>query len=180
MMGKDVTIIDDGHRFTKKQSMFIEAVARGLKPWQAAKYADYSDPVRTGWTLIRDARLLQAIKTRRESVIHGTLAQQALSTLEELMIDKSTPAPTRFNASKLVLELAGHHPEAENLPMDKPLEDMNPSELAGAISSGMQALAELAKDLDGSHIIDGQVVPVKNIGELEVLENDPEIDDLLN
>lgn len=164
-----------GDSLTKKQAAFVEAAANGLKPWQAAKFAGYNHPSDEGYRLLKVEKIVKAIHTRRQARIQGDLAQTALRTLDELMQDKSTAAATRFNASKLVLEYAGHKSANDGQTgLEKDLDEMDANELTHAISAGMQALSELAQQ---HHIVDGEIRRVSNAGELQVLDSEQETPD---
>jgi hypothetical protein len=100
----------------------------------------------------------QALQARRQSRIEGDLAGVALATMGELMTGEAVPAAQRFAASKWILEHAGHAVPTDGAAgAGKPLEELSPDELATAVQSGMQALRELAGQLAGHHVIDGQV-----------------------
>lgn len=156
-------------RLTKMKHDFVDQVSRGLKPGKAAKVVGYSDPNREAWRLMRQPAVVEEIKRRRDALIQGDLGQLAIDAMRDLMGDE-TPAATRYQASKWVLEHAGHaNPADAEKGQQKDLTDMNADELAQAVSSGMSALGELAQQLKGTHNIDGQLRPVR---ELEVLDDD--------
>lgn len=157
-------------KLTEQQQEFVGAVVSGLKPSKAARVARYSAPSVEAYRLMRLPHVLGAIQERRQSRINGDLASEALETMRALM-GKDTPAATRYQASKWVLEHAGHR-----LPGDgdaqgahKPLDEMNADELSRAIESGMSALGELAGKLNGSHPMDGEWREVKDV---QVIEHD--------
>lgn len=158
-------------KLTKKQLVFCEQVSHGVKPCRAAEVAGYAEPARTSWAMMRTPHLIDEIKKRRDSVIQGELAHVALTTMRDLMGDE-TPAATRYQASKWVLEHAGHaNPADAERSQTKDLSDMNADELAEAVKSGMTALGELAQQLKGTHNIDGEL---RRVRELEVLDDDAE------
>lgn len=151
-------------KLTRMQLVFCEQVSHGVKPHRAAEVAGYAEPARTAWAMMRTPHLTAEIKKRRDAVIQGDLAQVALGTMRDLMGDE-TPAATRYQASKWVLEHAGHaNPgDADKGGQQKDLTDMNADELAQAVSSGMSALGELAEQLKGTHNVDGELRQVREL-----------------
>lgn len=152
-------------KLTTKQRDFVHRVAEGANPSQAARDAGYSAPNQDAYKLMRVPHVLQAIRERRTAEIDGDLTTIALDTMRELMTDaESVPASTRYKAAEWTLKAAGYAGrEADQGPDAVPLEEMNAAQLADAVSSGMQALGELAQQLNGSHVIDNQVRPLKQI-----------------
>lgn len=155
-------------KLTGKQEKFIIRVSQGHKPAHAAKLADFAFPEVEANRLMQLPHIREAIRTRRDRIIEGDLAGMALETMRDLM-GGDTPAATRYQASKWVLEHAGHR-----LPGDgdaqgahKPLDEMNADELSRAIESGMSALGELAGKLNGSHPVDGEWREVKDVQTIE-------------
>jgi len=163
---------------TAKQAKFVIGVAKGLSNVEAARYAGYADVNAEAYRLMRHSGILEALRTRREAQISGNMAQTALRTLSDLMDDPKTPAATKYNVARYTLELAGHTIQ-DDKGSDKPLEDMNPAELAHAITSGMSALTELAGKMDGHHIIDGTPMRIKDVHPVAD-ESVIDMDDLLN
>lgn len=152
---------------TPQQQKFIDLVSGGLPPTDAARAAQFRWPSREAWRLMRTDHVVEAIRRRRRATIDGDLAQVAVATMRDLM-GAETPAATRYQASKWVLEHAGHaNPADAEKGQQKDLTDMDADELAQAISSGMAALGELAQQLKGTHNIDGEI---RQVRELEVLD----------
>lgn len=161
-------------KLTKKQQIFADNISRGVAPGRSAAIAGYSTPSAEAWRLIRRPHIAEEIRKRRDALIQGDLAQVAIEAMRDLMGDE-TPAATRYQASKWVLEHAGHaNPADAEKGQQKDLTDMNADELAQAISSGMAALGELSQQLKGTHNIDGELRPVR---ELEVLGDDEDAED---
>jgi hypothetical protein len=150
---------------TLKQRRFVERVTAGTAPMEAAALAGYAVPSQDAYRLMRHPLVLQTIRDKRQARIQGDLASVALRTMGELMTGETVPAAQRFQASRWVLEHAGHAVPADlqGTAAGKALEDMSPDELATAVQSGMQALQELAGQLAGHHVIDGKVRQVLDV-----------------
>ncbi len=106
--------------------------------------------------------MLEALHQRRQAALKGDLASLAVDTMRDLM-GADTPAATRYQAAKYVLEQAGHGAEQADQGPAKTLDEMDAEELAHAVTSGMDALRELAGQLEGHHVVDGQVRQVQLI-----------------
>lgn len=151
---------------TKKQAVFTDHVAKGLAPTKAARIAGYAYPGQDAYKLMRHPSIRDALHQRRDAALRGDLASLALDAMRDLM-KPETPAATRYQASKWVLEHAGHRADEPDDQQARPLEEMNADELARAVTSGMQALQDLAGQLEGHHVVDGQARPVQVIEHLE-------------
>lgn len=154
-------------RLTRKQAKFAEALANGYSGGEAARRAGYSGANVYGEAhrLIRHPAVAERVQELRRAQIKGEMAHMALSTMRELMQDKDgTPAATRYKAAEWTLKAAGlagaDHADERR---DKPMEEMTGDELAQAISSGMEALREIAGALDGQHVVDGERRTVQTI-----------------
>jgi phage terminase small subunit len=150
-------------KLTDKQSMFVAHASRGVPRTQAARLAGFSAPAVEAYRLMRLAHVVDALHERRDAALKGDLAHMAVDTMRDLM-GTNTPAATRFNAARWVLEHAGH-----TIPGDadqgecRSLEEMDAEELAHAVASGMNALKELAGQLEGHHVIDGQARALRTV-----------------
>lgn len=128
---------------TEKQRVFVEHYSvSGIDGATAAKLAGYASPAQDAYRLLGLAHIRQAIRARRESLIHGDLAKKALSTLAELM-EPGTPAPVRLGASRTALEMAGHLgiKEAPKELDNRPLGELTVNELEALIKEGSDFLA---------------------------------------
>lgn len=153
-------------KLTGKQAAFVDAVANGVKPTPAARSAGYVVAKTDAYRLLRLPHVLEALQERRSARIRGDLASVALTTMQDLM-SGDTPAATRYQASKWVLEHAGHHVDPDQDHQAKPLEEMDADELARAVSSGMSALQELAGQLQGSHLVEGEFRQLQDVAQVE-------------
>lgn len=117
---------------------------------------------------MRLPHVVEALHERREGAIKGDLAALAVDTMHDLMAP-TTPAATRYNAARWVLEHAGHSgADNEERTYSHKLQEMDAEELAQAVASGMQALGELAEQLqDHHHEVDGQAQCLEAIGSVE-------------
>lgn len=157
---------------TEKQRMFAEEVAQGVNPTRAARNVGYSHPESEAYRLMRHQQVLRYLHERRTAHIKGDMAATALRTMQDLMTSGDTPASVRYQASNRILQLAGHTAPSDGPgSSEKQLTEMTSEELAQTIQNGMQALGELAQQLEGGHIVDGEV------RELTVIENDSQDDE---
>jgi phage terminase small subunit len=144
-----------GKSLSDKQKVFVDAVLRGTHPVDAAKLAEYAQPSLEAYRLMRSPNVQKQLHERRTARFAGDLSTLALKTLVELMEDG--PAQQRYQASRYVLEVAGHRADAKGVGEgEKDLGDMTPDELAHAVQAGTQALAEIAASLGGQHVVDGE------------------------
>lgn len=153
-------------KLTGKQRAFTDQVAKGVNPTKAARAVGYSAPASDAYKLMRLPHVVEALRERREAALQGDLASLALDAMRDLMGD-DTPAATRYQASKWILEHAGHRPEQDQGRQAKPLEEMDADELAQAVTSGMSALQELAGQLEGRHFIEGESREVRDVDQEE-------------
>ena len=133
---------------TDKQAAFVAGVvAKGLSREAAAAAAGYAVPEVEGWRLMRSPAVVAAIHRERQALIQGDGARLAWSVVEHLMRDPITPAAVRFQASRWVLEAAGHGLAAQVAKAqgegEKDLAGMTLGELESFISRGREALASL-------------------------------------
>ena len=164
-------------KLTDMQADFVRRVVAGFEPTPAARDAGFGSPAVQAYRLMRNPKVLQAIRERRQSAIEGNMATVALRTMSELMTDDTVPAATRYKASEWTLRAAGLGADKEREEDGpKALEDMNPAELAKAVESGMSALTELAQGLEGRHYVDGEFREVQHLPaaeEVETVEAEP-------
>lgn len=150
-------------KLTNKQAIFVAHTSKGVSRTQAARLAGFSAPAVEAYRLMRLPHVVDALKQRRDAALKGDLAALAVDTMRDLMAP-NTPAATRYNAARWVLENAGHSRSDNELSRDGPmLQEMDAEELAQAVASGMQALRELAEQLGDHHVIDGQVRALETV-----------------
>lgn len=124
---------------TETQSQFVrEYVKNGGNASAAAVAAGYSkDRSRqAGWELSRSKKVIEAVKVEQARYISGELSNVALGTLGNIMRDETAPAAARVQASRWVLEAAGHGLPAAALAArlgmdgaDKPLSEFSLADL---------------------------------------------------
>jgi hypothetical protein len=129
----------DHPTLNEAQATFVrEYVRNGGNATAAALIAGYSkDRARnTGWHLTRHPKISEAIKKEQIRYITGELANVALGTLGNIMRDETAPAAARVQASRWVLEAAGHGLPAAALAarlgmdgQDKPLSEFSLADL---------------------------------------------------
>jgi hypothetical protein len=142
------------HRgITDQQAEFVAAyVKNGGNATQAAISAGYGKEraPKTGWDLVRKPRVLDAIKLQQSRYISGELANVALGTLSNIMRDETAPAAARVQASRWVLEAAGHGLPAAALAArlgmsdaDKPLSEFSLADLEDMTRRAAESLDRL-------------------------------------
>lgn len=169
------------NKLTDKQETFARLVVQGVAAQQAATIAGYAFPSQDAYSLMRHKKVSAVIRERRQARINGELAGLAMNQIKEIIggreeVDPDTgettkvydaPASVRFNASKWILENAGHTGASDTGEREKDLSEMDADELARAVQSGMQALTELAGQLEGHHVIDGHTRQIKELPAIE-------------
>ena len=131
---------------TKKQIDFVrDFVKNGGNGTAALRSAGYSTahPGKQLYRLLNCPVIRHAIHQERDKLIGGKLANEALAVLGELMHDKATPAPVRYQSARTILQMAGHggadRPEAA-APVDRPLVELSLEELEAFVKDGMKLL----------------------------------------
>ena len=135
---------------TSKQRAFArEYVRNGGNGAAALRAAGYrtAHPAKGVYRLMNCPVMRHAIHQEREKLIEGKLANNALSVLEELMNNRETPAPVRYQSARTVLQMAGHGAGTEReapAPVDRPLIEMSIQELEAFVKDG-EALLRVAQ-----------------------------------
>lgn len=131
-------------------------VRNGGNATAAADAAGYRDPGSRGWELMQKPHIVAALHEARQRKL-GNLATAGLALIERV-IDGSEDAPikVRFEASKFVIQLAGHvAPKAGDAQEtdEKPMEEWTIEELEAFVRRGEEA-AKRAKQpiLDAAEI----------------------------
>lgn len=134
-------------QLNERERVFIDALVKnGGNQKAAATAAGYAHPAVAGHNVARRPRVMAELRAARERTLNNRLAALALGTMEELMSDKKVSPAVRFQAARWTLEAAGHSPRALRdigFDPDKPLTEMNLSELQAFIAAGSQALEHL-------------------------------------
>ena len=124
---------------TDQQAHFVrEYVKNGGNGSAAAIAAGYAKDraVQTAYDLTKREKITNAIKLQQSRYINGELSNVALGTLSNIMRDETAPAAARVQASRWVLEAAGHGLPAAALAArlgmdgaDKPLSEFSLADL---------------------------------------------------
>jgi hypothetical protein len=119
---------------SEQQAAFITGVLEGKSPTVSARSAGYKHPGPAAYTLMRNSRILAALRLERQALYQGPLASLAASTLESVMKDSDAPPAARVSAARTVLELAGDLGRREAEGEVKQLSELSPAELSQMIS----------------------------------------------
>lgn len=150
-------------KLTAMQADFVRAISKGFAPTAAAEVAGSSAPSVAAHGWMRNPRVLEAIHQARQVRIQGDLSHVALDTMDDLL--RNGPAAQRFQAAKWILEEAGHGQDSRDGAAgdQTPLEEMDAAQLQDVIANGHAALDQLATQLQGGHIIDGQIRQIRDV-----------------
>ncbi|MEG3080088.1 hypothetical protein R3F64_09455 [Halomonas sp. 5021] len=162
-------------KLTIKQNAFVAYASKGVSRTQAARLAGFSAPAVEAFRLMKLPHVVKALHEQRDAAIKGDLASMAVQTMRDLM-NPATPAATRFNAARWILDQAGHKAQGAVPDESRSLEEMSSEELSQAVASGMQALRELAVQMEGHYMVDGQAKPLCDIGHKVPYEVEPGTD----
>ena len=168
-----ITVNGRGGRFTgtgtltSKQRAFVrEYVRNGGNGAAALRAAGYrtAHPAKGVYRLLNCPVMRNAIHQERQKLIEGKLANNALAVLEELMNNRETPAPVRYQSARTVLQMAGHGAGTEReppAPIDRPLVEMSIEELESFVKDGetllrvAQAAARVQQDRARQPMVEG-------------------------
>ena len=157
------TTHDSGGKFTgsrgltEKQGRFVAAyVANGGQAQAAAEAAGYQAAGSEGWRLMQIPHVQTALHDARQKKL-SNLATSGLALIEGIIRGtEEAPVKIRFEASKFVIQLAGHvAPKAGDAQEtdEKPMEEWTIEELEAFVRRGEEA-AKRAKQpiLDAAEI----------------------------
>lgn len=144
---------------SEKQAEFVKRYVSGQTQTEAARAAGYSSPATDAWRLLRTQSVIDAItrETEQRLMTEGQMA--ALSFMVKAPLNEKLPGAVRFQASKWLMEKAGHGLAAQRaalgLPVsDKPLSEMSLAELDTFLHAGITALehvkAQEQRTIEGS------------------------------
>ena len=131
---------------TNRQSEFVHhLVMTGCTPTEAARAVGYAEPKQEAYRLTRLTPVQDAVRQERERLITSDLANVALRTLKEIMVDKTVAASARVSAARTACEVAGmFDKDGRSSGAHKPLQEMSADELADQIKRFDQALVQMA------------------------------------
>ena len=96
------------NHLTEKQTSFVDYyVSERKSQTEAARLAGYPMPRQSAWRLLQSPRILEAIHQERQKVYQTDLANLAVGSLKQILIDQDAPAAARVSAARTALELAG-------------------------------------------------------------------------
>jgi hypothetical protein len=143
----------DHPAINEQQAAFVrEYVRNGGNGSAAAIVAGYKkDRARnTAWELCQKPKILEAIKLQQARYLSGELSNVALGTLGNIMRDETAPAAARVQASRWVLEAAGHGLPAAALAArlgmdgaDKPLSEFSLADLEEMTKRAAESLERM-------------------------------------
>lgn len=119
--------LSEAENLTDMQAAFVLGVLNGKSHQQSAEAAGYSQNVPTS-VIWGSGAVQRAIKAACDAEMAGELRVEAQKAIRELLTDK-TPAATRLQAAKLVME----HGKDASQGDEKPLSEMTPSELEALV-----------------------------------------------
>lgn len=138
---------------TDQQAEFVrQYVKNGGNGSAAAIAAGYAKDraAKTAYDLTRHQKILDAIKLQQSRYISGELSNVALGTLGNIMRDETAPAAARVQASRWVLEAAGHGLPAAALAArlgmdgaDKPLSEFSLADLEEMTKRAAESLERM-------------------------------------
>lgn len=129
--------IEEARSLNEKQRAFVEALLKpGATNQSALEAAGYSEATSAA-TILASTAVQAALRAGRRAIIRGELGGDALDAMRD-MLKPTTPAATRFQAAKWVLE----HGEEGQADGDKPLSEMSAEELMDFVRKAEAELAE--------------------------------------
>jgi phage terminase small subunit len=143
------------YKLTEMQAAFVRHVSEGVDPNQAVGLAGYggSNVYTRAHELLRAPHVLAAIHTEvRRRLVAG--APIALSVIERLVKDETTPPKIRLDAAKTLLDRAGHiAPRAivDKATHELSLHELSIGELRQLADRLEGELAGRAKDVSGAN-----------------------------
>ncbi len=144
---------------TEAASVFVKHYCAGVSQTEAARMAGYSNPGTEAWRLLRTPSVVEAITRESERRLLTEGQQAALAFMIKAPGNEKLPGAVRFQASKWLMEKAGHGLAAQRaalgLPVsDKPLSEMSLAELDTFLHAGITALehvkAQEQRTIEGS------------------------------
>ena len=156
---------------TGKQSDFVlHLVGDGETQTRSAELAKYADPGSAAYHLMRNPRVLAAIRAETTRQLGGELASSAVEYLRQVLAFDHTTADgeldakvgkLKLDAAKTILDRAGYvTPKAPDAASDGPkdLEDYTLEELGQLVRQGRETLDALI-DITPSATVDGASSP---------------------
>lgn len=132
---------------TDQQAKFVRHLLDGLPMGEAAIKAGYSDSS-PAYRLVRTPAVIAAIHAHLGAKLRTEAAPAAFNLLLRVIQDEKAPLKLRVDASKTILDRAGHiAPKAAEPDRagDKPMSEMSAEELRAFVSRAQSELANRAR-----------------------------------
>lgn len=158
---------------TEMQAAFVRHVSEGVEPNQAVTLAGYgtSNIYSRAHELLRAPHVLAAIHSEvRRKLVAG--APIALSVIERLVKDDTTPPKIRLDAAKTLLDRAGHiAPRAivDKATHELALHELSLGELRQLADKLEDELSGRARNVSGPNAAPAGTQPVETSGEVDVI-----------
>ena len=135
------------HLDAREKEFVREYVKNGGYGPAAAMKAGYPDYRESGAELPRRAHVMLAIRTEQIRVVGGELASCAISTMFEIMRDKTVRPETRLNGARLAMEASRMIGRAAiDAPRERPIAEMSTAELDAMLAETQSALSALQNE----------------------------------
>jgi len=136
-----------GVRLDERQTLFVEAVARGVPYAEAARSAGYTSPAAS---IMKSAAVRQAISLTVLEIFKMEGAPIALKVLLDIVRNDKENSKVRADCAKALLDRAGYtaRPTEANATPQKDLNEMSTDELKNLVDRLEGELAERAQPLD--------------------------------
>ena len=138
-------------KISDQAARFFEEIINGKNQTQAAKLAGYAHPAQSGHVLMKSPGIVAKIQQERQKLFQTDLANCAVTTLREIITDKTASSSARIQGCRTVLEVCnmlGKHSTKDS--DSKALHEMTPAQLAGLIdtleATKMQHIKVINKD----------------------------------
>lgn len=143
-----VEAVDDSNVTEMQRAYAAAYVTNGAQEEKAAISAGYSKATARsiGWKLARNPAVMALIRREQTLQLVNKGATIAIETLIDVMRDKKTSGAVRVEASKTMLDRAGHISKAQVKPESsgpKALNDMTIDELDAFIAGGAKAIEKM-------------------------------------
>lgn len=130
-----------------QEAAFVRNVVRnGKSPGDAALAAGYT-AYEEGWQLLRRPRIAAAVHHELQRVLTVELAPVSLRVLRDLLEDTATPARTRADIGRHLLQMAGYGQEKTRSDEMKPLSEMSADEMRAYLSKNQAEIDRIEAEL---------------------------------
>lgn len=155
---EETQLSDCSKNFTNQQSKFVDLVVIGNNPTESARLCGYAHPKQSAYYLLRLPKIAHEIRARSEVLLMTHGAVVGVGTLISIAQNEKASSAARVSAANSLLDRAGIGVKAPQKPAlsDKPVADMDLSELDAFIRAGSAALERqrATKGAQDVHIIE--------------------------